>query len=224
MGWRRMDKVIAIIQVRSNSIRLPGKCYLQFEIIPTWAGKTIIECVYAQVQVSKLIDKTIVAMPFNDYNLARSCVIDRVPIFLGSETDVLDRFYQCAKLIQPDHIVRITADCPLITANIIDTVVRAHLESGADYTANRLEEPMYPDGFDVEVFRFGILEDAAKYAIGEDDREHVTPWIKRWASHCHGIFCPPELLLWKDVKLSVDTQEDYNRVLKWYEENKSWLK
>lgn len=211
-----MDKVYCIIQSRSNNTRLPGKAYLPF------VGGTILWKIALAVDDAKLVDDYCVAVPFGDTEAIQQA-IPVADVFTGSETDVLDRFYQCAKLIKPDHIVRITADCPLLTANIIDTVVKAHLESGAYYTANRLKEPMYPDGFDVEVFTFNILSGAAECAVDEEDREHVTPWIKRWAQKNHAVCCPQELLPWKDVKLSVDTQEDYVRTIEWYKKNKEVL-
>lgn len=215
-----MDKVYCIIQARSNSTRLPRKIYLPF------GESDILFHLVRQIEKSKLFDEVAVAIPFDEEHTLIERLADReINVFLGSETDVLDRFYQCAKLIQPDHIVRITADCPLITANIIDTVVKAHLKSGADYTANRLEEPMYPDGFDVEVFTMRALKIAWLHASIRYDKEHVTPYIKQhYKQRLHAVHCPPELLPWKDVKLSVDTQEDYERVVKWYEENKSWHK
>ncbi len=215
-----MDKVYCIIQSRSNNTRLPGKAYLPFP-----DGGMILWKIALAVDEAKLVNDYCIAVPFGDTEAIKQA-IPVADVFTGSETDVLDRFYQCAKLIKPDHIVRITADCPLLTANIIDTVVKAHLESGAEYTANRLKEPMYPDGFDVEVFTFDTLEQAwlaAPHIALEEysayNREHVTPWIKEYNT-IHTVHCPPELLPWKDVKLSVDTQEDYERVLKWYEENK----
>jgi spore coat polysaccharide biosynthesis protein SpsF len=182
-------------------------------------GRTLLFWLIHAMGRAKMVNDSCVAIPFGDAMIVGYCGERWIPVFTGSEDDVLDRFYQCAKLVKPSHIVRVTADCPLLTAEIIDLVVKEHLESRADYTANRLEEPMYPDGFDVEVFTYRYLELAQEASSGED-REHVTPWIKRNASKVHTVHCSPELLPWKDAKLSVDTQEDYERVVKWYEESK----
>jgi spore coat polysaccharide biosynthesis protein SpsF (cytidylyltransferase family) len=80
-------------------------------------------------------------------------------------------------------------------------------------------EPMFPDGFDVEVFKSWLLGEANRRSEYREDREHVTPWIKRFAERKGIVPCPSELLPWKDVKLSVDTMEDYERVIKFYKEN-----
>ena len=211
-----MDKVACIIQCRSASTRLPNKCFLPFGEI------SIIEHIYNEAFCSEYIKGNVfVAVPFDDYSLIRYLAIRKIKLFTGSGDNVLDRYYQCAKLINPDHVVRITADCPLLTSDIIDKTVLAHLENGADYTANRLEEPAYPDGFDVEVFKYWFLEEALAVTsiLEEGDTEHVTPWIKRNSIVTKAVHCPENLFPYKDIKLSVDTQEDYERVLKWREDN-----
>jgi spore coat polysaccharide biosynthesis protein SpsF (cytidylyltransferase family) len=215
-----MDKSLCLIQARSNNTRLPGKAYLPF------GDSDIMDTIVEAVSQSDLIDEYFVVIPLRDWNLQRRLVLHEANVFMGSEEDVLDRFYQCAKLVQPDHIVRITGDCPLLTENVIDETIlehlRAHGSYGIQYTANRLEEPMYPDGFDVEMFTFNALEDAANnLSLSKEDREHVTPYIKRHYK-CHAIHCHPLLLPFKDIKLSVDTREDYERVVKWYNENNGW--
>jgi spore coat polysaccharide biosynthesis protein SpsF (cytidylyltransferase family) len=209
-----MDKVVCIIQARSASTRLPEKCFLPFN------KTSIVRQIYDECYCSKHVNgKVYVATPFDDNKIIRHLALYKINLFTGSETDVLDRYYQCAKLLQADHIVRITADCPLVTSEIIDRVVNAHLLANADYTANRLSDPMYPDGFDVEVFKMYCLDLAWNMAESPEDREHVTPWIKRNAEKILSVPCSPELLPFKDIKLSVDTREDYERVLKWREEN-----
>lgn len=207
-----MGKIVAIIQARSTSTRLPNKISLPF------AHGRILWSVADAVELSKTINNYCVAVPFGDTEAIKQA-LPVADIFTGSERDVLDRYYQCARLLDADHIVRITADCPLLTSEIIDRVVNAHLLVDADYTANRLSDPMYPDGFDVEIFKMYCLELAWEMAESPEDREHVTPWIKRNAGKTLSVLCSPELLPYKDIKLSVDTQEDYERVLKWREEN-----
>lgn len=211
-------KVLCIIQARSNNTRLPGKAYLPF------GDSTIVDTIVDEVSKADYVDEYFVAIPFRDWNLLRHLILHEANVFMGSENDVLDRFYQCAKLVQPDLIVRITGDCPLITADVIDETIREHIVVqelyGIRYTANRLQEPRYPDGFDVEVFTYSALLDA-EYSCHSTDREHVTPYIKQ-TTKTHSVYCPSQLLLFKDIKLSVDTREDYERVVKWYEENKTW--
>ena len=97
-------------------------------------------------------------------------------MFCGSEDDVLDRYYQVLRILRPEHVVRITADCPLIDPQVIDRAVRLHLSSGADYTSNAVVRS-YPEGQDVEVMRSAALERAWRSARWSSEREHVTSYI-----------------------------------------------
>ena len=165
--------ILAIIQARTGSTRLPGKVLLHVE------GKSIISHVVERVAAANLIDNLVVATTLNegDVELVREVSALKHLVFCGSEDDVLDRYYQVAKHFQPKHIVRITADCPLIDPQVIDLVISQHLKSDADYTSNTLDIP-YPDGQDVEVFKLESLNKAWKEARLASEREHVTPFIK----------------------------------------------
>ena len=164
---------IAIIQARNGSTRFPGKTSVRVE------GKTILEHVIERVASAHTLDDIFVATTINseDLPLVKICAARGVRVFCGSSTDVLDRFYQLAKLIKPAHVVRITADCPLMDYNVIDSTVKIHLRSGADYTSNTVP-PTFPDGLDVEVFKLCALEKAWKEAKLLSEREHVTPYIR----------------------------------------------
>jgi len=167
------NKVIAIIQARLGSRRLPGKVLLNLK------GKSVIRHVVERTKAAKLVDNVYVATTIleKDLSIIKECSKYNINIFCGSENDVLDRYFQLAKLLKPDHIVRITADCPVIDPRVIDLVIEDHLSKGADYTSNTLEIP-YPDGQDVEVFKFSILKEAWEKASLVSEREHVTPYIK----------------------------------------------
>jgi spore coat polysaccharide biosynthesis protein SpsF (cytidylyltransferase family) len=167
------QKIICIIQARFNSTRLPGKVLFDLE------GKTVLERVVERVSGSSLIDKIIVATTLceEDSKITRLCSAKGIDTYRGSEEDVLDRYYQAAKLMDAYNIVRITADCPLIDPKIIDKVIKTHLESKADYTSNILKET-FPDGQDIEIFNFQALEKAWKNAKLTSEREHVTPFIR----------------------------------------------
>lgn len=161
-----------IIQARVGSSRLPGKVLLEV------MGKTILEYVIERVRESKKLEQVIVATtnkkkdkPISD--LAKKLKVD---LYRGSENDVLDRYYQAAKKFQLEHIVRITADCPLIDSKVIDNVVDYYFDSGADYSSNTLEET-FPDGQDVEVFSLESLKEAWQNAELLSEREHVTSYI-----------------------------------------------
>jgi spore coat polysaccharide biosynthesis protein SpsF (cytidylyltransferase family) len=165
--------ILAIIQARMGSSRLEGKVLMDL------AGRAVIEHVYNRVKRSKYIDEVIVATSIEENNLPliSLCSKKQIRIFCGSENNVLDRFYQIAKLIQPDQVVRITADCPLHDSGVIDQVIEAHFKNSADYTTNCLL-CTYPDGLDVEVFNYDVLEEAWNSANLPSELEHVTPYIK----------------------------------------------
>ena len=166
-------ETLAIIQARVGSTRLPGKILLDLE------GKTVIERVIERVAAAKLVDKVMAVTTIleNDLPLVKLCAENAVTVFCGSENDVLDRFYQAAKLMAPKNIVRVTSDCPLIDPVIIDKTIELYKKSGADYVSNQLEEKL-PDGEDVEVFRFTVLKRAWGEATKASEREHVTPYIR----------------------------------------------
>jgi spore coat polysaccharide biosynthesis protein SpsF len=165
-------KANVIIQARSESTRLPGKVLLKI------MDKTILEYLVERVKKAKNIKDIIVATTTKEedshiVNLVRKL---KVNAFRGSEDDVLDRFYQAAKMFNAKHIVRITADCPFMDPKIIDDAVSYYFKSGADYCSNVLERT-FPDGEDIEVFSFSALERAWKDANLTSEREHVTPYI-----------------------------------------------
>ena len=107
-----------------------------------------------------------------------------VRVYQGSTTDVLDRFYQAASGFNtnPDYVVRVTSDCPLIDPTLIDEVVEMTVSNDLDYGSNVLKQE-FPDGQDIEVFRFSALEKAWKEAQLKSDREHVTPFIRKNSSY-----------------------------------------
>lgn len=143
-------------------------------------GKPMILHQIDRIGRSRLIDKVILATSDNytDDDLANACVENGTSVFRGSLDDVLDRFYQSALIEEPDHVIRLTGDCPLADPEIIDRVILHHLTGGFDYTSN-VRPPTFPDGLDVEAFRVQKLIDAWKNADEAFDREHVTPWIHR---------------------------------------------
>lgn len=167
-------KIIAIIQARLGSTRLPGKILLDIE------GKTVLEHVIDRVRPSKCIDDIVVATTIQkeDLKIVNLCSSNGTSVYCGSENDVLDRYYQAARLFNAENIVRITSDCPLIDPLIIDEIIKLHLEEKADYTSNTLKET-YPDGLDIEVFTFEVLKESWKNANLTSEREHVTPYMRK---------------------------------------------
>ncbi len=169
-------KAKIIIQARTNSNRLPGKVLLNI------LGKPVLEHVIERAGKAKNAGGVIVATTTNDEDLPIAAIAERlgVDVYRGSEDDVLDRFYQAAKHFSLQHIVRITADCPLIDPAVIDEGIDGYFSSGANYCSNVLERT-FPDGEDVEVFSFNALETAWKEAKLSSEREHVTTYIRKHA-------------------------------------------
>ena len=166
--------IVAIIQARTGSTRLPNK------ILEDINGKPLLEHVLDRVRLSRLIDKIIIATTTEDKDrvilkMARSWGIDS---YTGSEEDVLDRFYQAAKMYGADTVVRITPDDPFKDPEVVDRVIGYYLEhkDGLDYVSNTIK-PTYPEGLDVEVFSFDTLERAWQEAGKPSEREHATPYI-----------------------------------------------
>lgn len=169
-----INNIIAIIQARVSSTRLPGK------ILAELAGKPLLYHVVSRVKQAKTITKVIVATTDkpNDNETEKCCKKIGVDCFRGSEDDVLDRFYQAAKYFSANLVVRLTADCPLLDPVIIDRVVDVFKKGNYDYVSNVIE-PTFPDGLDTEVFSFEALERAWKEAVIKSEREHVTPFIRK---------------------------------------------
>ncbi len=191
-------KVVAIIQARTGSTRLPGKVLLPL------ADKTVLEHVIERTAKAKLIDEVIVAttMKKEDLPIVKMVANMGFRVFTGSEKDVLDRYYQCARLAEADCIVRITSDCPLVDPNIIDMVVKKHIEASADMVYNDL----YPNGFDLGTFTFDLLKRAWKEARLLSEREHVVPYMFKIAKKIEKVICPENL---SHIRLTLDRKEDY---------------
>lgn len=149
--------IYAIVQARMGSTRVPGKVMLDL------CGSPVIEHVINRLKKSTLIDEIIIATSEDPNNqpLIDFCIKNGTSYFVGSEDDVLDRYYQTAKannINDEDIVIRITSDCPLIDPFVVDKVIEEHISTNNDYTANVIE-CTYPDGLDCEVFNFSILKD-----------------------------------------------------------------
>ena len=155
-----------------GSSRLPGKVLLDL------AGETVLARVGHRLQRTLLVDHIVVATSTaeKDAPIVAACQQLRIACFRGSELDVLDRFYQCAKAQAADAVVRITADCPFIDPELVDTTIHAFAMEGCDYASNALE-PTYPRGLDVEVFTMAALARCWREAGKMHQREHVTPYL-----------------------------------------------
>src|SRR5262245_57932673 len=165
-------RVITVIQARSGSTRLPGKV-----LLPLGAA-TVLGCMLARVRRAEYAGTVMVATTTDpaDDDIARQATGAGALVFRGHPTDLLDRHYQAARLLGADLVVKIPSDCPLIDPAVIDRVLAHHVAQPADYTSN-LHPQSYPDGNDVEVCTFAVLESAWRYATRPLDREHTTPFL-----------------------------------------------
>ena len=201
--------ILCIVQARVSSSRLPGK------VIKPILGKPMILHELERVQRSKHIDKIVLATSRDksDDILADVVAASGIDVYRGSLEDVLDRYYQCAKQYQPEHVVRITGDCPVIDWRIVDAVIEKHLAEGNEYTS--LSED-YPDGLDTEVMVFDAMEQAWKMANRASEREHVTLYIRNRADifQCGQMMCPQKL---NQMRWTVDEPQDFAFIQKVYE-------
>lgn len=169
-------KFLAIVQARMGSSRLPGKVMLDI------AGLPMLERVVERTKRASLLENVVVATTneAQDDAVANFCRERGYPVHRGSLHDVLDRFYQAARVFEAEAVVRITADCPVIDPGLIDGIVREFTLSSVDFAANRLPPPWqrtYPIGLDIEVVTFSALERAWKQADQKSQREHVMPYF-----------------------------------------------
>ncbi|MEE2693502.1 MAG: aminotransferase class III-fold pyridoxal phosphate-dependent enzyme [Pseudomonadota bacterium] len=203
-------KIIALVQARVGSTRLPGK------VLKTVAGRHLIDLLLTRLSGSKKIDQIVVATSQNTQDDELKDVVESLgyECFRGSEDDVLKRFYDAAKKYNADIIVRITGDCPLVDANLVDICINNFLSLQVDYYSNTLPTS-FPDGLDIEVMSFLSLEKAHIEASSKFDREHVTPIIRR-----SDKFSKESLVNEKDLsglRWTLDEPEDLKVITKVFE-------
>jgi len=169
-------KIVAIVQARMGSTRLPGKVMLDL------LGEPVLVRDVNRLRRSKMLDEIVIAttnLPADDL-IVSLCKERGWKYSRGDESDVLDRYYQAARSCNADVIVRVTSDCPMIDPEVVDRVIRVFLDlPGIDYVSNTLPPRTFPRGLDTEVMTFEALERA--WTEDEDPklREHVTPYIYR---------------------------------------------
>lgn len=198
-------KVVGIVQARMGSTRLPGK--MMKEII----GKPMVEQVFDRILPSTQMSEVWLATttdPADDV-LVTWAEKHKIKYYRGSVNDVLDRYYQTAKLAEADVVVRITGDCPLTDYAVIDAVIAEYLREFPKfaYVCNT-QPPTFPDGLDTEVFSFVVLEKAWQEAKLQSEREHVTPYI--WKNP--EIFPRKNITYQTDLsalRWTLDTAEDF---------------
>jgi len=214
-------KVVTIIQARMGSTRLPGKVLMDL------GGETVLARVVGRLRRARLVDETMVATTDSDIDdsVVRECQRLNVSFFRGSETDVLDRYYQAARTCAANAIVRITSDCPVIDPQLVDATIRIFHQHKADYASNIFPRA-YPRGLDIELFTVAALQRAWHNAREPREREHVTPYfyehpeLFRLVSHAGQID-------YSQYRWTLDTAEDLELLRIFYarfanKDNFSW--
>ena len=210
--------LVAIVQARMGSSRLPGKVLLPLK------GGTVLSHVLARAAQITDVSRVCVATS----ELARDDVLVHaasklgIAVVRGSETDVLSRFDEAAEAMQASSVIRITCDCPLLDPALCTKLVEKYRAEGADYGAIDSSQG-WPRGLDCEIFPREALRTAAREATAPHDREHVTPWIIRHAQRPVEI-SPPRSMQERWV---LDHPQDYAFLRAVYERlsngNADWL-
>ena len=199
-------KIVCIIQARISSSRLPAKI-----LLPGY-DKPLLLHLIERLEKSKLINDVVVATSNNplDDLIFDLCTLKKVKVFRGNLNNLLDRYYKCAKIYKADHVVRITSDCPLIDPKIIDKMIKKYLSlKNIDFLSNT-HPPTFPDGFDIEIFKFSALQKAYRNAKKSYEKEHVTPFI--WDNPKNFRLFNYSLKndnLYKQYRLTLDYKEDF---------------
>lgn len=203
-----MPRIVAIVQARTGSERMPGK------VLAPARGRPLLWYLVGQLRGSKRLDDIVIATSDLERDDAIAELADgmRVNVFRGPERDVLDRYLGAAAAFEADFIVRITADCPLICPTVVDRTIAAHLASGCDYTMNDVPGTL-PRGYDAEVFPRAVLERTGAKARRPADREHVTYYIYTHPEEFRvNVFRDAEFPRFPTDRLCVDTAEDFEVV------------
>jgi len=204
-----------------GSIRFPAK------VMRPVAGVPMIELLLSRLARSEQIDSIVVATSDDPRNEPLASHVRKLgfEVYQGSESDVLDRYYQAAKKSEADVVVRITGDCPLIDPELVDSVIAAFKANDVDYASN-VNPPTYPDGLDTEVFSFAALETAWRQAKQAREREHVTPYIRESGQfRLHNCLNTDDL---SGERWTVDEPEDFeviNNICEYFQPRVdfSWL-
>ena len=208
--------VLAIVQARMGSNRLSGK------VLKTIQGKPILFHIVNRLNKVDEIDKVVIAtsdLPVDDMVYQMAGKYD-ISCFRGSESDVLQRFYDAAVMVTAKHLIRITGDCPLIDPPTISNLIKLYFKGSYDFccvacgasVANENNINRFPDGLDAEIFSFKVLQEAHNEANTDLQREHVTPFIWKDKKRYSSATLFPETSDYSDLRWTVDNQEDFDFV------------
>jgi len=209
-----MSKLFIIIQARMTSTRLPKKVLLPL------CGKTVLEVMLERLEKWK--DSIIIATTDDgsETPIVELCERIRIPYFKGSTNDVLSRYYQTAKKFgakKDDIIIRLTSDCPLIDASVLEKTLDFYKQGHYDYVSNRRNQT-FPIGLDVEVFSFGVLQEAHQKATTHYEKEHVTPYLYISQKEHYKIGSYKDSSDNSKYRLTLDEEDDYTAIKEVYKQ------
>ena len=195
-------KIVAIVQARMGSTRLPNK------VMKEIGEKPMIELLLQRLSKANRIDEIVVATSTNENNIPLIEFVSGLGfrVFAGSENDVLERYVKALDESTADVVVRITGDCPLVDPSLVDEVIEGYIDSGSQYFSN-IDPATYPDGLDIEVFHASALKKAHSETNYQFDREHVTPFLRN-----SGLFTKGNIASDQDyssIRWTVDEPADF---------------
>lgn len=201
---------LAMIQARCGSTRLPNKVLMDL------CGKPALQRMIERVQRSRMLDEVMVVTSIEKNNLPilKLCSDLNVRVGIGSEDDVLDRFYQSAKLLKPKYVIRLTADCPCFDAELLDQAL-TEMKPETDYMGMTSES--FADGLDLEIMKFDALEKSWKEANHSFEREHITQYILRRPERFKLQNFESPIGYFGNYRWTVDEPEDFEVVKRIYE-------
>jgi spore coat polysaccharide biosynthesis protein SpsF len=207
-----MTGVVAVVQARMTSTRLPGKVLMDIEGVPMLARQL------RRLRLANQLDHVVVATTTNsaDDDVARVAADEGVAVFRGDEINVLGRCIGAAREVEASVVVRVTGDCPLLAPEIVDRVCAA-LERTCDYASNVIHRT-FPRGLDVETMHIDVLERVDRMAISPAAREHVTWFLRSEAPELFRVSSVEDREDNSDLQWSVDDQPDIERARRLYRE------
>jgi spore coat polysaccharide biosynthesis protein SpsF len=204
--------VVAIIQARMGSSRLPGK------VLRKVLGRELLSYQVERIRRCNQIDQVVIATTTKaiDHPIVEYCINNKILYYRGDEEDVLSRYYEAAVNYQADVIVRLTGDCPLLDPEIVDYMIAMYEKNPNHYVSNVIQRT-FPRGFDIEIIPFQLLKEINEQATSAYDREHVTTFLRNQSTIFPTIDVTNERDL-SNYRLTVDTFEDFQLIQKIIEE------
>lgn len=206
-------RVVGVLQARLGSTRLPGK------VLRELGGVPMVERIRRRMERSMMLDEVIVAIPEGDDALHEYLHVSGISHYAGQETDLIDRILKAGQLCEADAIVRITADCPCVSWELIDACVTLLVGTGVEYVSN-VEPPLFPDGLDVEVYSMSLLERLWQEATGVQ-REWFPHLV--WGTEVPRLNVALYDQTLSRARLTVDHEDDLRLVERIYDELGAWF-